>query len=70
MKKHLTELLGLKEQAKKLGLGSLKLKLRLAKAPGGGKVENFANVSDSQLELEASSVIAKESKESASSRMR
>jgi hypothetical protein len=63
LKKHLIDFLGLKEQAKKFGLGPFALKLyRLAKAPGGGKViENFAIVSDSQWKLEALSLIAEES---------
>ncbi|CAB4016083.1 Hypothetical predicted protein [Paramuricea clavata] len=63
LKKHLIDFLGLKEQAKKFGLGPFALKLyRLAKASGGGKaVENFAIVSDSRWKLEAVSLIAEES---------
>ena len=62
LKKHLTEFLGLKEQAHQYGIGggfSLKL-FRLAKSPGG-KCENCAIVTDGQWQLELSNLISDES---------
>ena len=54
LKKHLTEFLGLKEQAHQYGIGGFSLKLfRLAKSPAG-KCENFAIVTDGQWQLELS----------------
>ena len=59
-KQHLTELLGLKEQALQFGIGGFSLKLfRLAKS-STGKCENFAIVTDGQWQLELSNLISDE----------
>nr|XP_058963371.1 uncharacterized protein LOC131790211 [Pocillopora verrucosa] len=61
LKKHLTEFLGLKEQAHQYGIGGFSLKLfRLAKSPAG-KCENFAIVTDGQWQLELPNLISDES---------
>jgi len=62
LKKHLTEFLGLKEQAHQYGIGGFSLKLfRLAKSSAGGKCENFAIVTDGQWQLELPNLISDES---------
>ena len=49
--KHLIELMGIKQQAEKFGLGGFDLKLfRLEKIDG--KAENFTIVTKAQLEME------------------
>ena len=60
-KKHLTDFLGLKEQFRKLGLGSFDLKLyRLVK--GNGKTENYSILTQQQqLDLELPQILAGES---------
>ena len=59
-KKHLTEFLGLKEQALQFGIGGFSLKLfRLAKS-STGKCENFASVTDGQWRLELLNLISDE----------
>ena len=60
-KKHLTDFLGLKEQFRKLGLGSFELKLyRLVK--GNGKTENYSILTQQQqLDLELPQILAGES---------
>ena len=59
-KKHLTELLGLKEQALQFGISGFSLKLfRLAKY-STGKCENFAIVTDGQWQLELPNLISDE----------
>ena len=61
VKKHLTEFLGRKEQARKYGIGRFSLKLfRLAKTPAG-KCENLVIVTDGQWQLELSTLISHES---------
>ncbi len=62
LKKHLTEFLGLKEQAHQFGIGGFSVKLfRLVRTPAG-KCENFAIVTDGQWQLELPNLIADESK--------
>lgn len=59
LKKHLIDFLGLKEHARKFGLGAFALKLyRLAK---GKTVENFAIVTDGQWKLEVLNLLSDES---------
>ena len=61
-KKHLTDFLGLKEQALQFGIGGFSLKLsifRLAKS-STGKCENFAIVTDGQWQLELPNLISDE----------
>ncbi|XP_066023596.1 uncharacterized protein [Pocillopora verrucosa] len=61
LKKHLTEFLGLKEQAHQYGIGGFSFKLfRLAKSPAG-KCENFAILTDGQWQLELPNLISDES---------
>ena len=56
-KKHLADFLGLKEQANKLGLGSVDLKLyRLVK--GNSKTENYSILTQQQLDLELPQILA------------
>ena len=57
-KKHLTEFLGLKEQALQFGIGGFSLKLfRLAKS-STGKCENFAIVTDGQWQVDLQNLIS------------
>ena len=59
-KKHLTEFLGLKEQALQFGIGGFSLKLfRLAKS-STGKCENFAIVTDGQWQVDLQNLISDE----------
>ena len=59
-KKHLTEFLGLKEQALQFGIGGFSLKLfRLAKS-STGKCENFAIVTDGQWQVDLQNLISNE----------
>ena len=59
-KKHLTEFLGLKEQALQFGIGGFSLELfRLAKS-STGKCENFAIVTDGQWQLDLPNLITDE----------
>ena len=59
-KKHLTEFLGLKEQALQFGIGGFSLKLfRLAKS-STGKCENFALVTDGKWQLKLPNIISDE----------
>ena len=59
-KKHLTEFLGLKEQAIQFGIVGFSLKIfRLAKS-STGKCENFAIVTDGQGQLELPNSISDE----------
>ena len=59
-KKHLTEFLGLNEQALQFGVGAFSLKLfRLAKS-STGKCENFALVTDGKWQLKLPNIISDE----------
>ena len=59
-KKHLTEFLGLNEQALQFGVGAFSLKLfRLAKS-SKGKCENFAIVTDGKWQLKLPNIISHE----------
>ena len=59
-KKHLTELLGLKEQALQFGMSGFSLKLFRRAKSSTGKYENFSIVTDGQWQLGLPNLISDE----------
>lgn len=59
-KKHLTEFLGLKEQALQFGIGGFSLKLFRLEKSSTGKCENLDIVTDGQWQLQLPNLISDE----------